>query len=204
MATPNFVIGISSFSGGGKSTVSAKVAALLGDAVVIATDDYDAVSAHPASYETWLTEGADYNAFQMPQLADDLRSLKSGQAITSPVTGEVISPASFIVFDAPSGRANDATGTYIDLMVFIDTPLDVAMARRILRDFADEHDALRLRNDLTSYLAFGRNAYLAMLHKVKPLCDLMADGMRLPDEIAESIVSEVRCLTIAPRAYKTR
>ena len=32
------------------------------------------------------------------------------------------------------GRAHSDSGQFIDLMVFIDTPLDIAMARRILRD----------------------------------------------------------------------
>ena len=48
--------------------------------------------------------------------------------------GSAVGPASYVVADAPLGRAHSDSGRFIDLMVFIDTPLDIAMARRTLRD----------------------------------------------------------------------
>jgi hypothetical protein len=62
-------------------------------------------------------------------LAEDLKRLKHHQEITSPVDQKKVLPAAYILFDAPLGRAHGETGQYIDLMVYLDTPLDVAMAR---------------------------------------------------------------------------
>jgi uridine kinase len=193
-----FVVGISSPSGGGKTTVACRLVKHLGDAVVLSFDEYDEVSTHPTSYQSWLTEGADYNAWQTPRLATDLQRLKHGLEIASPLTGCVVSPAAYIVFDAPLGRAQHETGQHIDFMVYIDTPLDVAMARRILRDFdqaktivsAQQWEQVRL--DLESYLEFGRVAYLEMDKQIRPRCDLILDELLAPDELAMQIVGAVK------------
>ena len=130
----SFVIGISSVSGGGKTAVAKKLTELLQDAVILCFDDYDDTTVHPEDLHTWLTAGADYNVWKTPGLTSDLQSLTTGNYITSPVDGSTIPAAKYIVFDAPLGRANSDTGRFIDFMVFIDTPLDIAMARRLLRD----------------------------------------------------------------------
>ena len=191
-----FCVGISSPSGGGKSTVAARVAELLGNASIVAFDDYDDVSTHPENYQDWLKAGADYNAWQTPQLAADLQHLKAGVAVIG--QAQQLSPTDFIVFDAPLGRAHQETGKYIDLMVFLATPLDVAMARRILRDYysvatLQQPDACeRLRVELESYLNFGRQAYLEMDKQIKPLSDIILDGTRPVDELAMLIAEITR------------
>ena len=130
----SFVIGMSSVSGGGKTAVAKKLTELLQDAVMLCFDDYDDTTVHPEDLNTWLTAGADYNVWKTPGLTRDLLSLTTGNPITSPVDGSAIPATKYIVFDAPLGRAHSDTGRFIDFMVFIDTPLDIAMARRLLRD----------------------------------------------------------------------
>jgi uridine kinase len=117
--------------------------------------------------------------------------------ISSPLTGAPISPARYVVFDAPLGRAHEATGALIDFMVYLDTPLDVAMARRLLRTFdervrfAVDHDLGPIRAELTSYLAYGRDAYLEMDRQIKPRCDLILDGLATIDWLAQQILEAV-------------
>ncbi|MDD4296375.1 MAG: hypothetical protein PHC69_05385 [Ruminiclostridium sp.] len=41
----------------------------------------------------------------------------------------------YIVLDYPFGYGNRLVGQYINLAVYIDVPLDVALARRIIRDY---------------------------------------------------------------------
>ena len=96
-----FVTGISSVSGGGKTAVAKKLTELLQDAVTLCFDDYDNTNIHPANLETWLIECGDYNAWQTPVLTRDLQALTTGNDITSPVDGSKVSPAEYIVFDAP-------------------------------------------------------------------------------------------------------
>ena len=124
-----FVVGISSPSGGGKTAITMKVSELLANSVTISFDDYDFDTVHPSSYRQWLEEGADCNAWKTPRLSDDLGKLKEGKSIISPVDDRIVNPQRYVIFDAPLGYAHAETGKFIDFMVFIDTPLDVAMAR---------------------------------------------------------------------------
>ena len=192
-----FVIGISSVSGGGKTAVAKKLAELLQDAVTLCFDDYDNTNTHPANLDTWLIEGGDYNAWQTPVLTRDLQALTTGNHVTSPVDGPKVSPAEYIVFDAPLGRAHCDTGRFIDFMVFIDTPLDVAMARRLLRGMAKRADvgaeaAVKgVEVELTSYLNGARLLYVEFQDKIKRKCDLVLDGCLTVDELAGAIHTRI-------------
>ena len=101
-----FVIGISSVSGGGKTAVAKKLAELLPDSVTLCFDDYDNTNVHPASLDTWRKEGGAYTVWQTPVLTKDLQALTAGDHVISPVDGSKVSPAEYIVFDAPLGRAH--------------------------------------------------------------------------------------------------
>lgn len=171
----------------------------LRSAVAILFDEYDDAGTvvHPPSYQTWLEDGADYNAWQTPRLAVDLGQLKAGCSVTSPDGRSVVGPARFVVFDAPLGRAHRETGEYIDLMVYIDTQLDVAMARRLLRDLCNRPEAQgvlrceQLRSELSSYLEYGRRAYIEQYKQVRPRCDLILDGLMSPSELADQVIEAI-------------
>ena len=199
MTRKNVVIGVSSYSGGGKSSVALRLAEILDHASVIYTDDYDEFSVLPEDYEAWLKQGAPRSAFSRPLLADHVHRLRSGESVAHPVTGEEIGATPFIVFDCPDGRSSEFQGA-IDLMVFLDTPLDIAMARRIFRDYYGESQILTelqskaLRSDLDGYMKYGRQAYLEMDKTVKPDCDLILDGTQSVEKLAEQIAVKARSL----------
>ena len=191
------VIGISSPSGGGKTTITKRVSELLPSSVTLFFDDYDSDTIHPESFQKWLSEGANFNDWKAPKLTDDLKRLKAGEAITSPVDGSRVSPQKYVVFDYPFGYAHGEIGKLVDFMIFIDAPLDVAMARRLLRDFTSASDssanvADSLKEDMTSYLDYGRQAYLEMEKQVKPKCDLIIDGCLSVDDIAKEVVEKIK------------
>jgi uridine kinase len=192
------VIGISSVSGDGKTTLTKRLAELLHDAVTLCFDDYDDTNIHPADRQAWMREGADYNAWETPVLTRDLQLLKSGNSITSPIDGSRIPTAKFIVFDAPLGRAHLDTGRFIDFMVFIDSPLDVAMARRLLRDLLTESGPgvdgviADLKVNLSSYLSGGRAIYLEFQKQIKRTSDLILDGCLPVDELAAMVYMRIK------------
>jgi uridine kinase len=191
-----FVTGISSVSGGGKTAVTQKLVELLKDALTLCFDAYDKTNIHPENLEAWLIEGGDYNAWETPVLTRDLQALTSGYHLTSPLDGSKVSPAEYVVFDAPLGRAHRDTGRFIDLMVFIDTPLDVAMARRLLRDMANaetnaDEAVKRIGVELSSYLNGARQLYVEFQDRIKVQCDLVLDGCLSVDELAGEILARI-------------
>ncbi len=194
----SFVIGISSVSGGGKTAVAEELTELLQDAVMLCFDDYDETTVHPEDLHAWFAAGADYNAWKTPGLTSDLLSLTTGNHITSPVDGSDIPTANYIVFDAPLGRAHSDTGKFIDFMAFIDTPLDIAKARRLLRDInthtgqGAEDSIKSLNAHLSSYLNGGQLLFLELEKQIRGNCDIVLDGRLTVDELAATIYKRLR------------
>jgi uridine kinase len=196
-----FIVCISSPSGGGKTAVVQRLGQLHPNAVTLYFDEYDDIgegaNIHPVSLRQRMRDGVDYNTWQMPGLLRDLKLLKQGKAIQSPFNGTLLSPQPLIFLDAALGRANHALRPYCDFMVYIDTPLDVAMARRIHRDYFREHhanaeEALQEIYAMTAaYLEWAREAYLELERQVKPQCDLVLDGCLPIDELAQKILAAV-------------
>ena len=191
----NRVIGISAVSGGGKTALTRRLAELLQDSVALFFDDYDESSVIP-DFLPWFEDGADYEAFKTPVFTDHIRSLKAGNAVTYP-GGLTIQPAKYIVVDAPMGRVHIDSGRYIDFMVFIETPLDIAMARRLSRQLARESDESSatilagIKADADGYPPRARPIYTASVERVKPTCDLILDGSKSLDELASAVISNL-------------
>ena len=75
---------------------------------------------------------------------------------------------------------------YLDCCIFIDTPLDIAMARRVLRDMNDA-SADDIRIEMDSYLKFARPVYVYYLKTVSQSSDYVIDGTK---EL-ETIINEI-------------
>ncbi|MCH8816056.1 MAG: hypothetical protein IH957_13390, partial [Chloroflexi bacterium] len=198
MASSSFVVAVSSAAGGGKTTLVMKAGELLG-ATTLFFDDYRDASSYPQDLNLWKT----------PKFAEDLAALKRGERIVSPVGGATISPTEFIVIEEPMGRGRDEMATSVDFVVLIDTPLDIAMARRFLRladtnPLADIEQTTKeqlqehvegllgfVTGELRNYLDGWRAVYIAVQEQVTADCDLVLDGRLPPDELAEQLVEAV-------------
>ena len=205
----SFVVAVSSVSGGGKTTLVTKAGRLL-DATTLFFDDYRAVSQYPQDLRQWVEDGADLSEWKTPQLAKDLSALKRGESIQPPVGGATISSTAFIVIEEPMGRGRDEMAKSTDFVALIDTPLDIALARRFLRladanpledleqttkeQLRESVEALTgfVRDQLRSYLAVSRSVYMAVQEQVAADCDLVLDGRLPADELAEQLVGAVR------------
>ena len=190
-----FVIAITGHSGAGKSTLIKELVEMLGDAISLSLDEYEASSIYPPTVQ-WLKEGADPNQFQSPQLVADIQKLKNGETIVHPETRAEIKPARFLILEEPFGRGCDALRELIDFVVLVDIPLEIAHARKILRkgEFmpweADPETFIKnLREHLNWYIRTGRDFYIAVNNRVRENCDLIVDGMLSPEKIAGEIIS---------------
>jgi uridine kinase len=198
--SPSFVIAISGPSGAGKTSLVQKVTSLLEDAISFYFDDYASVSKYPSNFSEWIEEGADPNQWKTPQLLKDLQRLRSGEAISLPTHKGMIKAATFIVMEEPFGKERSEMSGLIDFVACIDLPLEVALARRLLRDIewcVSERDpaylAAYLKEYLTGYLRGAtREMYLEVNARVLENCDLVLDGVKPLDELADEIVAAIK------------
>jgi uridine kinase len=179
-----FVIAINATSGGGKTSLGKLLHESLPDSALFGFDDFDATNIYPADYFEWYGRGGNLEEFDC-------------QGMRAAVDREITKGKSrYIVLDYPFGRDHPRFRDVIDLSVYIDTPLDIALARRILRDFAPQPDLSdteqlrRIHEDLRYYVAKGRHVYLDDHHK--ETCDLILDGSRPLEELREIILKSIR------------
>jgi hypothetical protein len=176
-----YVIAVNSVSGGGKTTLSRLLKEKL-SATMFCFDDFDDTNVHPDSMYDWYNRGADITEFDCP-----------GMRVA--VLNELRQPMTrHIVLDYPFGRDHPCFSDTIDLSVYIDTPLDIAMARRILRDYgavsesAEEASGLsKLLAELTGYEGRARRSYLEA-KKHGDTCDLVLDGCGSAEDLRDQVI----------------
>ena len=183
------IIGISGNSGAGKSTLAQKLAEDL-DATIIVWDDFDDISTGPDDYVDWYRRGEDHSEWDYPALAEVLSELKLGNTIVHPAFKNVLTPKPFIIFDAPLGRMHEQTGSYIDFWVHISVPLDVALARRLIRDFkTTDKTKEELIKELEYYIKSTRALYFDDIYKEG--ADFVIDGMLLLADQVSKIITRI-------------
>jgi uridine kinase len=180
------VISIASPPGGGKTTLSRLLSARLHDAPILHYDDYEALTRRsPAEIERWLDDGAPLDEIPVPGYVEKLTSLKAAGT-------------AHVVVDGPLGRAHPPTAAMIDFLFFIDTPLDIALARVVrkqatLAAHTPDRDGARkfagwLEGYLDNYARFMRRSYVMQRALVLPQADRVLDGALTPDRLAEAML----------------
>lgn len=127
-----FTISVSGPSGSGKSTLTKQLRDKLVDAISFHFDDYASTNKYPDDFVEWLEKGADPKLVQNPNFNRDLYELVQGRSIKLP-NNQMVKSEKYIIVEEPFGRGREGMAELIDFVVCIDIPLEVALARRILR-----------------------------------------------------------------------
>ena len=177
-----FIIAINAISGGGKTATTRALQKRLPNSKALYFDDrnYDSDSGIDDTCE-WIEAGADVNLWDLQRLADDIENLKKENL-------------DFIILDYPFGYRHKLIGPYLNYSIFVDTPLDLAMARRILREYDEKivTDIADVLEEMKQYLKRDRNAYLFGLDSVRENADFLVDDSLSVDNIVGCIVDEVK------------
>ncbi|PEK23237.1 hypothetical protein COM04_19240 [Bacillus wiedmannii] len=171
------VISVAAVSGGGKTTVTESLTHKLMNSKALYFDSYNFDNC-PADICKWIDDGANYDEWVLTPLIKDIQHLLQNSYLD------------YIIVDYPFAYLNSEMRQFIDVTIFIDTPLDIAMARRILRDFKEDTMS-EIQNDLKHYITYARKAYLEALHTVKPNSDIVLDGSLSVDEIINQILESL-------------
>ena len=156
------IIAVSAVTAGGKTTAVNAVKKKLPRCASLHFDDYS-FEGEVEDFHQWVLDGADYNVWDLSPLKADIEKIIRSGAYD------------YLLLDYPFAYRNDLIKDYIDCSVFIDTPLDIAMARRILWDMKHA-SADEIREEMNVYLNYARIAYVQMLKDIKPSSDYVIDG----------------------------
>jgi len=180
------VISVSGPPGAGKTALSEQLALGLG-AQVVSYDDFELMTRQPvAKTLDWLRRGAPYDEVETPGLAEALATARA---------------KGVVVFDTPLGRAHPETGGAIDIALWIECPLDVALARKIrqLSEHVPSAQSAQFVEWLSAYLghyeAIIRPACQIQKNRVGDTSDMVVQATTELAEIVKKVKADL------PRAF---
>ncbi len=193
-----YLIAMSGGSGSGKSTLAEALVQALGPgrAVMFGEDSYY----HPMSYygtprddeeRVRLIRAINYDdpkSKEADRLLADLKALKAGEAIEQPIYDyerhdraketRRIESAPILILEGIHALSMPKIRSLIDLSVYVDTPDDLRLARRIRRDVIDRGRSVD--SVLAQYLSTVRAAHYRWTHPAKFEADLVIADEGLP------------------------
>lgn len=172
----SYVIVISGVTASGKTTLIQKLNHKLLNSTVISFDDYsiDTLPSAPP-IDTPIQEAV--NQYDISMLMDDFF--------------KVYNRYHFVLVDFPFGYKHDALKPYIDTVIYVKTPLDVCLARQILRDYTDKNGE-QIRDWTKTYLDFARPIFINHDKFISSDADLIIDGLLPLDKKVGLIVNGLK------------
>lgn len=171
------IISVAAVTAGGKTTIVNELKKRLRNSRSLHFDNYT-FEGEVDNFFQWVLDGANYNVWNLTPLEDDILKIKSAGI------------CDYLILDYPFAYCHDMIKPYIDTAFFIDTPLDVALARRILRDMSDA-TADEIRCDLEMYLKYARISFVQMRKDILPSSDYIIDGTLSIEEIVNKIAAQI-------------
>ena len=177
------VIGVAGGTGSGKSTVAAKIVeGLPAESVVIL--DHDSYYRDRSDLTPAMAEQLNYDhpdSLETDLLVDQLRRLKSGQAIDMPQydfkthsrlkTRRRVEPAPVIVVEGILLFVEPDLRALLDIKLFVDTDADIRILRRIRRDL--EHRGRTFQSIREQYYKTVRPMHLQFVEPSKRWADII-------------------------------
>ena len=180
-----FVLCVAAWMGGGKTTVINELLNRLPRSKAIYFDSYRITwqSFPQQNYYEWSIGGNDYNEWNLEPIADDIKILLQEEL-------------DFILLELPMGKANKMIAQYIDCCIYLDVPMDVLLARLVVRDYCRRSPNKRKLENLmeslfeymTDYVSHSRTTVINYTEKVKPLADYIINGYQPIEKIADEIL----------------
>lgn len=183
MSKQTIIIGISGPSASGKSLLANTIVNELGSdqVVVISEDSYYKNNDH-LSYDDRANINYDHpDAFDHGLLCEHLRVLQSGQSVEIPIYShsqhirlpetQLIGQHTIIVLEGILLFSDKELRELMDIRIFMSTPLDICLTRRLMRDVVERHRSFE--SVLHQYETTVRPMYLQFIEPSSRYADLI-------------------------------
>ena len=196
-----YLIGVAGGSNSGKTTIAEKLAGMIGgDLSLIRLDAYY-ISRSDQPIEVRAAANYDHpDAFDWELLNDHLAALSAGATVEVPVYDytihdrservELVTPAKVVVVEGILVLWEPRLRERFDLKIFVDTPADLRIIRRLKRDVAER--GRTIDSILEQYLATVRPSHELFIEPSKRHADVIfpQGGMNAP--ALEVLLARVR------------
>ena len=195
------VIGIAGGTGSGKTTITRKIMQHFGgDVSVIYHDNYYKAH-HNMSYEERSKLNYDHpDAFDTELMVEDLKKLRRGESIQSPMYDYkipdrsektvTVKPAKVIVVEGILIFQSPELCDLMDIKIYVDTDADVRILRRIIRDVRDRGRSLD--NIVNQYLTTVKPMHEQFVEPSKRKADIIIPEGGHNQVALEMVIERVR------------
>lgn len=193
------VLGIAGGTASGKSTLARALAVRLGDrAAHLLHDRYYRTPPDQVSAAAWNYDHPD--SLETTLLREHLDRLRRGEIVHVPRYDfsrharqdgtDAVSPREIVVVDGILVLADEGLRARCDLSVFVDTPADLRLVRRLRRDVAERgRSAMGV---LDQYEATVRPMHERYVAPSRACADVVLDGTRPVDELIDAVLDRLR------------
>lgn len=197
------LIGISGGSGSGKTTLARALAhALEPSVVIIAEDDYYRCATAIPNFDARTHDFDGLDAKDMPRLAADLLAIKAGGPIEKPLYDYVthtrraetqtIAPARHVIVEGILALADAEVRAAFDVAVWLDTPGDLRLLRRVRRDVAERGRSIE--SVLNQYEGTVRPAHRRYAAAQAAAADIVLDAEGMGHDLDAMVARVLRAL----------
>ncbi|MHC4324265.1 MAG: uridine kinase [Planctomycetota bacterium] len=198
------LIGIAGASGSGKTLVANGIVEKFGsDKAVIIQEDSYYKDLSDVPYEQRVGENFDHpDAFDHDLLAGHLSQLLNGDAVSQPVYDYKLhtrseetkraEPRNLIILEGILIFSNAQLRGLMDYRVFIDTPPDICLIRRLKRDIKER--GRTADSVISQYTETVRPMYLEFIEPSRQYADILISGEAENREAVEILISKINAL----------
>jgi uridine kinase len=203
-----FLIGVAGGSSSGKTTIAERLVELTGvDHLSLIKLDSYYVERHGETIEQRRSANYDHpDAFDWPLMNDHLAALVAGASVPVPVYDyaihdrstevRVVTPARIVVVEGILVLWEPVLRERFDLKIFIDTPADLRLIRRLRRDVAER--GRTPENIIEQYLTTVRPSHERFIEPSKRYADVIIPEGGLNRPAIEVLLARIRELAFSP------
>ncbi|MGA7851712.1 MAG: uridine kinase [Candidatus Acidiferrales bacterium] len=198
------IIGICGGTGSGKTTITRRIIEALSDTSVVVLQQDNYYRDYPElSFEERVKVNFDHpDSMDTALLADDVRRLRSGQAIERPtydfanfqrLKGTVrIEPLPAIIIEGILIFENKQLRELMDIKIFVDTDADLRFIRRLVRDIRERGRNMEMVID--QYLNTVRPMHMEFVEPSKRYADVIIPEGGYNDVGIDLVIQKIRSL----------
>ncbi len=195
------IIGIAGGTGSGKTTVSSRIADVVGSEriVVIPQDMYYRDQSHLPMEERAKINYDHPSAFDTPLLVEHLKTLKSGRPIDRPTYEFVthtrsnrtvrVEPRDVIIVEGILVLHYPELRELMDIKIYVDTPDDIRFIRRLQRDTRER--GRTIESVIEQYLSTVRPMHMEFVEPSKQFADVIIPEGGYNQIAIEMVVSTI-------------